>query len=211
MQTNASFVRISLVAVAALAAVACAGPSQGPSKPQPTTNGPADGTGSTGNGGSTGSGGNGGATGTGGGGDTTPDGGTATMGDGGTTTAGVGCSAYVACLGAAMSEADAMACDNKASSNAKNILGAVDTCIGNYCLGMAGAAARCKQATDGSMENLDGSAAFDATTGAPTGDCGACLDNGEAALFGQACMPTTDAACNTSACAQQTAACKADM
>ena len=67
-----------------------------------------------------------------------------------------------------------------------SILDAVDTCVGSYCLGMAGAAARCKQsATDGSMQNLDGTAAFDATTGAPTGDCGVCLLNGDAGSVGR--------------------------
>ncbi len=213
MQTKASFVRITLVAVAALAAAACAGPSQGPSKPQPGTNGPADGTGSTGtggngSGGSTGTGGNGGTTGTGGG-DTTPDGGTTTPPADGGVTPTLGCAAYVQCLAAAMSDADAMKCDSEAKPTAMSILDAVDTCVGNYCLGMAGAAARCKQATDGSMQNLDGTAAFD-MNGMPTGDCGKCLDNGEAGLWGQACNPTTDPACNTSACAQQTAACQND-
>ncbi|HEX8950643.1 MAG TPA: hypothetical protein VF945_02305 [Polyangia bacterium] len=208
MQTNASLARLALLAVAGVLAAACAGPSGPGQKPQPTTSGGAGGTGSGGSGG-IGSGGNGnGSNGT-----TTPDGGTTTPpADGGTTTASLGCNAYVACLAAAMSAADATACDNKSSANAKSILGAVDTCVGSYCLGMAGAAARCKQsATDGSMQNLDGTPAFDATTGAPTGDCGACLDNAEAGLFGGACQPATDAACNTAACAQQTAACKADM
>jgi len=125
--------------------------------------------------------------------------------------AGVGCKSYVACLNAAMSDADAMACDVKASSNAMSLLDAVDTCVGNYCLGMSGTAARCKlNATDGSFQNLDGTAAFDMTTGAPTGDCGACLLNGDAGLWGEQCMPTTDAACNTTACAQQTTACNND-
>ena len=196
-------------AFAAATLVACAGPSTGPDgKPQSNGGGGAAG---SGGGGAAGSGG-GGSTGTGG------NGGDADMGttpapgsDGGITTAGVGCAAYVQCLEAAMSDADAMACDTKASSNAMTILDAVDTCVGNYCLGMAGAAARCKlNATDGSMQNLDGTAAFDATTGAPTGDCGVCLLNGDAGLWGEACMPTTDAACNTSACTQQTAACQAD-
>ena len=123
----------------------------------------------------------------------------------------LGCKGYVNCLAAAMSEADAMACDTKAKTTAMSILDAVDTCVGSYCLGMAGAAARCKQsATDGSMQNLDGTAAFDATTGAPTGDCGVCLLNGDAALWGDTCMPTTDPACNTSACTQQTMACVND-
>lgn len=213
MQTNASFVRISLVAIAGVLAVACAGPSSGPTKTpqQPGASGGAGGTGGGGSGGTTGTGGNGGTTGTGGG-DGTPDGGTTTTPapDGGVTTASLGCAGYVACLSAAMSEADATACDNKATANAKSVLDAVDTCIGNYCLGMSGTAARCKQnATDGSMQNLDGTAAFD-MNGAPTGDCGACLLNGDAGLWGQACMPTTDAACNTPACAQQTSACQAD-
>jgi len=215
MQTNA---RCALVAFAALALVACAGPSSGPSKP-----------GSMGSGGSTGTGGNGGSTGTGGdgsggsggsgGGGATGGGGSGggggggtggAGGGGGTTTSGVGCKSYVACLNAAMSDADAMACDMKASSNATTLLGAAEQCVGNYCLGMMGAAARCKLGTDMSFQNLDGTAAFDATTGAPTGDCGACLLNGDAGLWGEQCMPTTDAACNTSACAQQTAACNAD-
>jgi hypothetical protein len=198
--------RAFILCASAFAMVACAGPSTGPeSKPQPGSGGS---TGTGGNGGATGSGGSGGS---GGDGQPAPDLGTAPAPDGGTTTAGVGCSGYVACLAAAMSDADAMACDAKASTNAKNILDAVDTCVGSYCLGMAGAAARCKQsATDGSMQNLDGTAAFDANTGAPTGDCGACLLNGEAGLFGQACMPTTDPACNTAKCAQQTTACQND-
>lgn len=211
MQTNASFVRISLVAIAGVLVVACAGPSSGPTqKPQPGTSGGAGGTGGGGSGGTTGTGGNGGTTGTGGG-DGTPDGGTTTPApDGGVTTASLGCAGYVACLSAAMSATDAMACDSKATANAKSVLDAVDTCIGNYCLGMSGTAARCKQnATDGSMQNLDGTAAFD-MNGAPTGDCGACLLNGDAGLWGATCMPTTDAACNTPACAQQTSACQAD-
>jgi hypothetical protein len=174
----------------------------------------------TGGNGSGGSGGEGGSGGAGGGGGSASNGGSGggggggtggAGGGGGTTTASIGCKSYVACLAAAMSAADAMACDAKATTNAKNILDAVDTCVGNYCLGMAGTAARCKQsATDGSMQNLDGTAAFNATTGAPTGDCGACLLNGEAGLWGQQCMPTTDAACNTSACTQQTMACVND-
>ncbi|MGZ5252691.1 MAG: hypothetical protein ACXWCE_20915 [Caldimonas sp.] len=210
MQTNASIVR-SLAVAAALVAVACAGPSSGPSKPSGgggTTG--SGGGGTTGTGGGDNTGGNGGSTGTGGaggggGGTTTPP------PDGGTTMAGIGCNSYVACLTAAMSAADAMACDAKASTNATNILDAVDTCVGNVCLGMAGGgAARCKAATDGSLTNLDGTPAFDATTGAPSGDCGTCLVNGEAALWGDTCMPATDPACNTSACATQVAACHAD-
>jgi hypothetical protein len=213
MQTNA---RMIVVAFAALALAACAGPSAGPSKP----GGAGGSTGTGGNGGSTGTGGDGsGGTGGSGGGGTANGGaggggggGTGGAGGGGgTTTSGVGCKSYVNCLAAAMSAADSMACDTKASANAKSILDAEETCIGSYCLGMSGAAARCKQsATDGSMQNLDGTAAFDATTGAPTGDCGACLLNGDAALWGEACMPTTDAACNTTACSQQTMACVND-
>jgi hypothetical protein len=211
MQTNASFVRISLVAIAGVLAVACAGPSSGPTQQpqQPGSSGGTGGTGGGGSGGTTGTGGNGGTTGTGGG-DNTPDGGTTTPApDGGVTAATLGCAGYVACLSAAMSDADAMKCDSEAKASATSLLNAVDTCIGSYCLGMSGAAARCKQATDGSMQNLDGTAAFD-MNGAPTGDCGACLLNGDAGLWGEACMPTTDAACNTSACAQQTSACQAD-
>ena len=197
------------LAFATVVLVACAGPSTGPNKPQPTGSGGSTGTGGSGGGGTTGGGG---STGTGG------NGGDADMGtapapgsDGGVPIAGVGCSAYVQCLAAAMSDADAMACDTKSSANAKTLLDAVDQCVGGYCLGMSGAAARCKQsATDGSMENLDGTPAFNATTGAPTGDCGACLLNGDAALYGEACQPTTDPACNTSKCAMQTAACQAD-
>ncbi|HWE28769.1 MAG TPA: hypothetical protein VHB97_12250 [Polyangia bacterium] len=198
--------RAMTLAFATLVLVACAGPTTGPSsKPQPTGSG---GSGGGSSGGSTGTGGNGsGGDGSGGDMSTSP----APTSDGGVTTATVGCAGYVQCLAAAMSAADATACDNKATANAKSILDAVDTCVGSYCLGTSGAAARCKQSTtDGSMQNLDGTPAFDANTGAPTGDCGACLDNGEAGLFGSACMPTTDAACNTSACAQQTAACEAD-
>src|SRR5512135_3016228 len=153
MQTNASFVRISLVAIAGVLVVACAGPSSGPTqKPQPGTSGGAGGTGGGGSGGTTGTGGNGGTTGTGGG-DGTPDGGTTTPApDGGVTTASLGCAGYVACLSAAMSDADAMKCDSEAKSTATSLLDAVDTCVGAYCLGMSGTAARCKKATDGSMQ-----------------------------------------------------------
>src|SRR4051812_8964012 len=197
MQTNA---RKLLVAFAALALVACAGPSSGPSKP----GGGGGSTGTGGNGGSTGSGGDGsGGTGGSGGGGTAGGGGGGgggtggAGGGGGTTTSGIGCKSLVACLAAAMSQADAMACDAKASANAKNILGAEETCIGSYCLGMSGAAARCKRgATDGSMQNRDGPAAFAMPPGAPTGDCGACLINGAPALWGDPCMPTNDPACN---------------
>ncbi|HEX6837433.1 MAG TPA: hypothetical protein VF334_12725 [Polyangia bacterium] len=212
MQTNASFVRISLVAIAGVLAVACAGPSSGPTQQpqQPgTSGGGSGGTGGGGSGGTTGTGGNGGTTGTGGG-DTTPDGGTTTPAPDGGVTPTLGCAGYVACLKAAMSDADAMKCDSEAKSTATSMLDAVDTCVGSYCLGMSGTAARCKQsATDGSMQNLDGTAAFD-MNGAPTGDCGACLVNGEAGLWGDTCMPATDPACNTTKCAQQTAACQAD-
>ena len=202
MKTNASYVRSMLVAVA-VAAAACAGPTTSqPSKPQPGGSGGSTGTGGAGDS----TGGNGGTTPTP---TPAPDGGTSAT-DGGTTAAGIGCSSYVTCLGAAMSAADATACDNKASTNAKNILDAEDTCTLNFCLGMAGGTTRCKVATDGSPENLDGSPAFDPTTDAPTGDCGVCLLNGEAGLFGQACQPTTDPACNTAACTQQVAACHAD-
>lgn len=195
-------------AFATVVLVACAGPSTGPNKPQPGGSGGSGGSGggggsATGGGGSTGTGGNG----------ATPDMGSAPSpgSDGGVTTASVGCAGYVQCLNAAMSATDAMACDAKASANAKSLLDAVDQCVGNYCLGMTGSAARCKQsATDGSMENLDGTPAFNATTGAPTGDCGACLLNGDAALFGDTCQPTTDPACNTPSCGSQTAACQAD-
>lgn len=217
MQTNASFVRISLIAVAALAAAACAGPSMGPSKaPTPGTSGGtggSTGTGGNGSGGETGTGGGGSGGGGGGstGGTSNPDGGTTGGTPDGGVTPTLSCSAYVTCLANAMSDADAMACDSKATTNATSLLDAVDQCVGNYCLGMSGATARCKQsATDGSMENLDGTPAFDANTGAPTGDCGACLLNGEAGLFGEACMPTTDPACNTATCASQTSACQAD-
>ncbi|HEX8953298.1 MAG TPA: hypothetical protein VF945_15695, partial [Polyangia bacterium] len=111
MQTNASLVRISLVAIAGILAVACAGPSSGPTKtpqqPGTTSGGGSGGTGGGGSGGTTGTGGNGGTTGTGGG-DNTPDGGTTTPpSDGGVTAQTLGCAGYVACLAAAMSDADA--------------------------------------------------------------------------------------------------------
>src|SRR5262249_3421698 len=131
--------------------------------------------------------------------------------DGGVPAKTLGCAAYVACLTNAMSAADAMNCDNTAKDEAVMKLDAVDQCVGNFCLGMNGGTARCKAGTNGDLTNLDGSAAFDPNTGAPMGDCGACLTNGEAGLWGDACMPANDAACNTSACASQTADCKADM
>jgi hypothetical protein len=203
MQTKASLGRSSIVAVAALFAAACAGPTMEP-VPQPQ---PGGGGASSGGGGST--------DGTGGNAPTPTPTPTPTPSPTPTPTptptpqAG-GCNTYVMCLNNAMSPAAATACDNAASSNAKNILAAEDTCVLSYCVGMTGAAVRCKTATDGSPENLDGSPAFDSTTNAPTGDCGDCLDNGEAGLFGAQCVPTTDPGCNPTACADQVAACHAD-
>ena len=121
MQTNA---RKILVAFAALALAACAGPTSGPSKPS----GAGGSTGTGGNGGSTGTGGDGsGGTGGSGGGGTTTGGGGSGGGGGGTGGAGggggggddetLGCKGYVNCLAAAMSEADAMACDTKAKDD----------------------------------------------------------------------------------------------
>jgi len=210
---SSSSVFLGLVTATALVAVACAGPHSGPSS------GPTGSGGSTGSGSGTGSGdgtggngtGSGGSAGTGGGGG---GGGTTTppTGDMGTTAKTLGCNAYVQCLLNAMSDTDATACDNAAKDSATADLDAIDQCVGNYCLGMNGGTARCKtDATTGDLTNLDGTAAFDPNTGAPMGDCGACLDNGEAGLWGEQCMPANDAACNTSACASQTATCKADM
>jgi hypothetical protein len=112
------------------------------------------------------------------------------------------------CLTAAMSDAAAMACDTAASSAATMLLGAVDDCGFTYCTtAQGGAAARCKvSATDGSPQNPDGTAAFDPNTGMPSGDCGTCLDNTEAVLFGDTC--TGDGACT--ACTTQINACKAN-
>jgi hypothetical protein len=184
------------LAVFALGVVACAGPTQGPtSAPQPT-----------------GGGGSGEGNGSGGNGTTTPP--VTPMPappDGGTTARGLGCNGYVACLTAATSEADADACDAQASANANSILDAIDTCVLNVCQGNTGGATRCRVDAEGNPENLDGAPAFDASSGAPTGDCGDCLDNGEAALWSEPCDPSNDPACNTTACAQQTAACQADM
>lgn len=208
MQTNASFVRIPIaVAAAALFVVACGAPKTQTPSPAPGTTG----TGGNGSGGSGGSGG-GGTVGTGGSGGGGGGGGTGGAGGGGGTTAsGTGCAAYVACLKAAASEADATACDNKASASGKMILGAVDTCVASYCEGGSGGGkARCKADANGLPVNLDGSAAFDQTTGAPSGDCGTCLVDGEASLFGDTCTPANDPACTTTACTQQISACTGD-
>jgi hypothetical protein len=121
----------------------------------------------------------------------------------------MGCAGYVSCLASAMSDAAAMACDTAATSAGKQLLGAVEQCALDYCVAKSGGTARCKLATDGSPQNLDGTPAFDMTTGMPSGDCATCLLNVDAGLFGEACQPTTDAACNVSACATQVAACQA--
>ena len=213
MQIRATF--LSLVAGTALVAVACGGPSQGPTT-QPTPSGSG---GSTGSGGGTGSGdgsgGNGstgtGGTGGGGGGGSAGTGGSGGGGGGGTTAQTLGCYGYVQCLVKAMSDADATACDNMAKDTGVAKLDAVDACVATFCEGMNGGTARCKADAMGAPVNLDGSAPFDMTTGAPSGDCGACLTNGEAGLWGDTCQPANDPACNPSACATQTAACKADM
>jgi hypothetical protein len=208
MQIRASSAFLTIVAATALVAVACGGgPSQGPTtQPQPGT-----GTGSgTGSGDGTGTGGNGsggGGSGGGGGGTTTPPG----NADGGTTAKTLGCNGYVQCLLAATTDAAATACDSMAKDTGAAKLDAVDTCVGNFCLGMNGGTARCKADANGDPVNLDGSAPFDMTTGDPSGDCGACLTNGEAALWGDTCQPTNDPACNTSACTAAVSACKADM
>ncbi len=189
------------LALFALVVVACAGPTQAPTSSQPPGAGGASGGGT--------------GTGTGGNGSTTPPAPTPTPTpappDGGTTAQSLGCNGYVACLTAATSMADADACDAKASANANSILDAIDTCVLSFCQGNTGGSARCRVDGEGNPENLDGSPAFDATSGAPTGDCGDCLDNGEAALWSEPCEPSNDPSCNTSACAQQTAACHADM
>ena len=124
----------------------------------------------------------------------------------------LGCNAYVQCLAAAMSDADATACDNAASDNAKNILDAVDTCVGNYCLGMtggdralqSGARPTARSRTSTARPRSTPPPARPPATAAPASTTArrACSD--------EACMPTNDAACNTAACAQQTAACHAD-
>jgi hypothetical protein len=106
-----------------------------------------------------------------------------------------------------MSDTDAQACEMKVSMSGGQLFGAVEQCVGDFCGGMAGTTARCKFAADGSPQNTDGTAAFD-MNGMPTGDCGVCLLNGDAALFGEACQPANDPACN--ACSAQTAACIAD-
>jgi hypothetical protein len=130
--------------------------------------------------------------------------------DAGTIPVQTGCAPYVMCLDKAMSAADAMACNTAASSTATQLLDAVDQCALDFCVGMNGGTARCKLATDGSPQNLDGTAAFD-MNGMPVGDCATCLLNVDAGLFGEQCQPTTDAACNTTACATQVAACQASQ
>jgi hypothetical protein len=122
----------------------------------------------------------------------------------------VGCYNYVQCLLAAMSDTDAQACDMKASMTAQTELAAVDTCVLNYCLGQNGGTARCKQDANGAPTNIDGTPAFDQNTGAPSGDCGACLVNGEASLWGDQCMPANDPACTTTACSTQIMTCTND-
>jgi hypothetical protein len=113
----------------------------------------------------------------------------------------------VTCLGAAMSEADAQACEMKVSMSGGQLFGAVEQCVGDFCAGKSGTAARCKFDANGQPQNLDGTAAFD-MNGKPTADCGVCLLNGDATLFGEACQPANDPACN--ACSSQIAACAAD-
>ena len=183
----------------AFAVAACAGPTQGPITPPVASGG----------GGMFGGGGAG--AGTGGNGATTPPPSTPPPDGGTTTTSALGCNDYVACLSAAMSDADAMACDAKASATATGMLDAIDNCVLGYCEGDGGGPTRCFTDSRGNPVNLDGSPAFDAQTNAPTGDCGDCLDNGEAGLWFEPCSPADDPACNTPACSQQTAACRADM
>lgn len=198
---------------------ACGGAQPTPGAP-PSSNGSGSGSGSAGGSGSgSGTGDTGGSSGSGSGGTTTPppsgggSGGTTTPPpDGGTTPVPqtLGCMAYVSCLNAAMSDTDAQACDMKATNQAQMELDAIDTCALGYCTGMTGGAtARCKTDANGNPTNLDGTPAFD-MNGNPSGDCATCLLNVDAGLWGEQCMPATDAACNVSACATQVNACKAD-
>ncbi|HEY2745285.1 MAG TPA: hypothetical protein VGL86_11700 [Polyangia bacterium] len=184
------------VPIFALVVASCAGPTQAP-----TTRPPFGGSGGNGGSGGDGSGGNGA---------TTPMPTPTPTPDGGTTTQGVGCSEYVACLTGANSDATESACDAQASAHAKTLLDALDACVLDYCEGKTNAAIRCQADATGNPENLDGSPAFD-SRGLSTGDCGDCLDNGEAALWSEPCEPSDDPACNTSACAQFSATCHADM
>ena len=67
-----------------------------------------------------------------------------------------------------MSDADATTCDNTAKDKASTKLDAVDTCVGNFCVGMNGGTARCKaDATSGDLRTSTARPPFDPTTGDP--------------------------------------------
>jgi hypothetical protein len=139
-----------------------------------------------------GGGGTGGGTGGGGG----------TVG-GGTTTAG--CFGLVECYKAAMSEAEGMACDMKASMQDLQLIDAVYECSGNHCAGMSGAAAPASSTSRVSPRTS--TAPPHSTTRAARPAIVASVLNGTAKLYGAQCQQT-DAACN--ACTTQTNACLND-
>jgi hypothetical protein len=142
----------------------------------------------------------------------------------------VGCHSYVPCLNDCLAAnpttATLMSCETTCNATAKataatefnNALG----CGQQYCLGSTATPYKCKlDSTGASLLNMDGTMIMssDPTTGnTGTKDCGACLNDSLAKLFGNPCESSVPADCSTATsgavvtqCGATTNACVNDL
>lgn len=148
-------------------------------------------------------------------------------GDGPITTPGdmavvkLGCGGLVACYDACSSSSTTQAeydtcsaaCDKKAKSGSVAKYDNALACGQSYCLGNVDAGnGKCKLSADMTqLQNSDGSAIASADPGTPPKECGACLNNALAALFNNACAPTSSPDCKPATCTAITNTCLTEL
>jgi hypothetical protein len=142
---------------------------------------------------------------------TTSDGAVAKIGCGGLVTC------YNDCSTTATTQAEydtcSAACDKKAKSGSTAKYDNALACGQSHCLGNVDAGnGKCKLSADMTqLQNADGTAIASADPGTPPKECGACLNNSLAALFGTACSPTNSPDCKPAECTAITNTCLNEM
>jgi len=137
----------------------------------------------------------------------------------------VGCAGYVQCYSdcftanpdTATASGCMTMCGKTAKANAANEFNAALSCGQEHCLGDQDAmSGKCKlvvTGTTGTLVNHDGSmiSSSDPTSGTTgTKDCGVCLNDGLARLFGDTCTNMSSSDCNPSECKTVTDTCLND-
>jgi hypothetical protein len=112
-------------------------------------------------------------------------------------------------------------CQAQSKSTASSTFQSALACGQSYCLGSSGSGYKCKLDSSGtSIVNMDGTPISDTdpTTGSSgTKDCGQCLNDALAKLFGDACVTSTADCSNNfsgaevTACGSSTNACLSDL